>query len=81
MVLKYQTGEEILKGDRVLYHGKPGHVEFVAAKSGDPETDWYVDEYGGGIMVVDGVAGHTFIPTDRIEEYEDLGFVSRADTP
>jgi len=27
---RYQTGDEIRKGDRVLFHGEPGGIEFVA---------------------------------------------------
>jgi hypothetical protein len=79
MILKYQTGEEIHKGDRVLFHREPGRIELVAAEPGDAETDWYVEEYGGGVMIIEAVAGRTFIPADQIDECEDLEFVSRAD--
>jgi len=81
MIFRYQSGEEIKKGDRVLYHREPGHIEIVAAELGDPETDWFVQEYGGGVMVVEKIAGRTFIPADQIEEEEDLEFVSRAEIP
>jgi hypothetical protein len=80
MTLKYPSGEEIRKGDRVLFHRGPGQVELVAEALGKPETDWYVKEYGGGVMIVDAVAGRTFIPADQIDEYEDLEFVARPDT-
>ena len=41
MFVKYQSGEEIRKGDRVLFHGEPGEIEFVAEKLvGDPAVDW-----------------------------------------
>jgi hypothetical protein len=80
MTLKYQSGEEIRKGDRVLFHREPGYIELVASQVGDRETDWYIEEYGGGVMVVDGVAGHTFIPADQLSDCEDLEFVSRAET-
>jgi len=79
MPFSYQTGEEIKKGDRVLYHGEPGEIEFVAAPvlSG-PETDWYVTEYGGGVMVIEPkVFGRAFLP--RTDDAEDLVFVSRAE--
>ncbi len=81
MILRYATGEEIKKGDRVLFHGDPGFVEFLATEPG-PETDWYIREYGGGIMIIDKVAGSTFVSADQISEYERLGdleFVSRGD--
>ena len=80
MALKYQSGEEIKKGDHVLFHRGPGRIELVASELGDAETDWYVLEYGGGVMVLDSVAGLTFIPADQVSEYEDLEFVSRAET-
>jgi hypothetical protein len=49
MPFTYQSGEEIRKGDRVLFHAEPGEIEFVAdAIIGDPETEWYVEQYGGG---------------------------------
>jgi hypothetical protein len=80
MILKYQTGEEIQNGDRILFHREPGRIELVAAKPGDPETDWYTQEYGG-VMIIEEADGRTFIPADKIEECEDLEFVSRTDAP
>jgi hypothetical protein len=79
MTLKYLSGEEIIKGDRVLFHCGPGQVELIADALGNSETDWYVKEYGGGVMIIDAVAGRTFIPADQIDEYEDLEFVARLD--
>jgi len=79
LVLRYRSGEEIRKGDRVLFHGSPAEVELVACDANDPETAWYIEEYGGGVMVSDPmVSGRTFIPKDQLDEYEDLEFVSRA---
>jgi len=78
LVLKYLSGEEIKKGDHILHHGEPGTIEFVALALGAVETDWYVKEFGGGVMVVDRAFGHIFIPADQLAEYEDLEFVSRA---
>jgi hypothetical protein len=75
----YQTGEPILKADRVRYHGESGTVEFVIAeKAGDPALDWYVDEYpGGGVMLNVATFGSIFL-----SEYDDdLIFVSRAPLP
>jgi hypothetical protein len=81
LVLKYRSGEEIRKGDRVLFHGNPAEVEFVACDSNDPEAAWHMKEYGGGVLVSDPmVSGRTFIPTDQLDEYEDLEFVSRSKT-
>lgn len=81
MVLKYRSGEEIKKGDRILFHREPARIELVASDPGDPEADWFIQECGGGIMIRDDIAGHTFIPADQIGGCEDLEFVSRADTP
>jgi hypothetical protein len=77
-MLTYLSGEEIKKGDRVLFHREPGTIEFVALALGDPETDWFVREYGVGVMILDGVAGRTFIPADLLPDCEDFEFVSRA---
>ncbi len=45
----------------------------------DPEAAWHIQEFGGGVLILDPmVSGRTFIPTDQLEEYEDLEFVSRA---
>jgi hypothetical protein len=79
LILKYRSGEEIRKGDRVRFHGNPAEVELVACDRNDPEAAWHMEEYGGGVMILDPmVSGRTFIPTDQIDEYEDLEFVSRA---
>jgi len=78
VILKYQSGEEIKKGDRVLFHGNPAEIEFIALDLSDPKTEWYMRAYGGGVSVLDPmVSGRTFIPADHLEEYEDLEFVSR----
>ena len=39
-----------------------------------------MQEYGGGVMVVEKVTGRTLIPANQIEE-EDLEFISRAEIP
>ena len=77
MPFHYQTGEEIKKGDRVLFHGEPGEIEFVATVLGeDAVLDWYVQEYGGGVMVLEPkFFGRAFLP--RTDNAEDLVFVSR----
>jgi hypothetical protein len=80
MVLKYRSGEEIKKGDRVLFHGNPATVELVAVAPAIGEEAWYVDEYGGGVMILDPLrSGRTFIDAAQIPECEDLEFVSRVD--
>ena len=73
----YQSGEEIRKGDRVLFHGEPGEIEFVAGPLADPATDWYVEEYGGGVMVAEPkFFGRAFLTEPH--GVDDLGFVCRA---
>ena len=80
MILKYRSGEEVKKGHRVLFHGNPSEIEFVAPELNDPKMEWYVLTYGGGVSVLDPmISRNTFIPADQLEEYEDLKFVSRAD--
>jgi hypothetical protein len=82
MILKYQSGEEIRKGDRVLFHGEPGEIELVASElTGDAETDWHIREHGGGVLIREPkVFGRAFIPANQLDETEDLQFVSRAAT-
>jgi hypothetical protein len=78
--LKYQSGEEIRKGDRVLFHGEPGEIEFIADPLvKDPESDWYVHEYGGDVMVIEPkLFGRAF---SDAENAEDLILVSRSAEP
>jgi hypothetical protein len=45
----YSSGEEIQSGDRILYRGEPGPVEFVSGR-GDSQTGWYVERFGGGFV-------------------------------
>jgi len=47
MILKYRSGEEIKKGDRVPFHGNPTQIELVAREPGDPESAWYLEELAG----------------------------------
>jgi hypothetical protein len=75
---RYQSGEEIKKGERVLLHGEPGEIEFLADPlANDPETEWYVQEYGGGVMVVEPKVMRRAFLSDT-ENAEDLIFVSRS---
>jgi hypothetical protein len=80
MILKYQSGIEIRKGDRILFDGVPSEIELVAAELGDPETDWYVQEFGGGVMILELEGkefGRIFIRAESLENNEDLEFVAR----
>ena len=80
-LLKYRSGEEIKKGDRILFHGNPAEIEFVAFDPNDSEHAWHVQEFGSGVLIADPMAsGRTFIRGDSLAEYEDLEFVSRAAT-
>jgi hypothetical protein len=81
LILKYRSGEEIKKGDHVLLHRNPAEVELVAFDPNEPEHASYVQEFGGGAMILDPmVSGRTFITIDQLNDYEDLEFVSRART-
>jgi hypothetical protein len=81
LILKYRSGEEIRKGDRVLFHGNPAEVELVAVDPNEAEDAWFVQERGGGVMILDPmVSGRAFIATGQLSDYEDLEFVSRAGT-
>jgi hypothetical protein len=81
--LKYRSGEEMRKGDRVQFHGNAAEIEFVAFDPNDPDpaVAWHVMESGGGVMILDpSVSGRTFVGKDSLEDYEDLEFVSRFQT-
>jgi hypothetical protein len=75
--LTYTTGEEIRKGDRVLFHSESGEIELVADPAvPDPETDWYVQEHGPGVMILEPKNfGRVFLPEPQT--VEDLEFVAR----
>jgi hypothetical protein len=49
--LRYASGEEIRKGDRLRYDEHPGIVEFAAFDVDDPEQRWYLESCGIGVMV------------------------------
>jgi hypothetical protein len=79
--VKYQSGEEILKGDRVLFHGEPGEIEFVAENTvGDPIVDWHIKTNGSGVMILEPkFFGRVYIRD--ADNNEDLVFVSRSAEP
>jgi hypothetical protein len=79
-ILRYRSGEEIRKGDRVRFHGNPAEIEPVSCDPDDPnpEVAWYLKEFGGGVLILDPLASErTFVASGELEEYEDLEFVSR----
>ena len=54
-------------------------MELVASEPTDPQSSWYVNEFGEGVLIVDPLAsGRTFISISELGEYEDLVFVARA---
>ena len=73
------TGEEIRNGDRVFFHGDPGEIEFVVEQlTGDAAMDWYMHEFGGGVMLREPKHfGLVFIHAESLPETEDLVFDSR----
>ena len=77
MPLAYMSGEEIKKGDQVRYHGEPGEIEFVADPfTLDSNTQWYVEKYGGGVMVLEPkVFGSVFLSKPHADEH--LEFIRR----
>jgi hypothetical protein len=77
ITLRYRSGEEIRKGDRVRFHGNEAEIEWLAVRADDPE--WHVSEFGSGVMLSDAASGRTFIPSEQLADYEDLGFVARAE--
>ena len=80
--LRYRSGETIRKGDRIRFHGHAAEIELVAdPETADPESEWYVKEFGGGVLITDpSVSGRTFIDKDSLGKYEDLEFVARSES-
>jgi hypothetical protein len=79
LVFHYRSGEEIKVGDRVLFHLEPGFIEaIVTGLNGEPDNDWHMTEFGGGIMILEDRLGRTFIHAESVAELEDLEFVGRA---
>jgi hypothetical protein len=77
-VLRYQSGEEIKRGDRVLFHLRPAEVELVVTNADDPITAWFFEEFGGGVLIRDPRdPDPTFIDAAGIPDYEDLEFLGR----
>ena len=77
MPLNYESGDEIREGDKVTLHGESGEIEFVVdGLTGDPAHDWYVQQFGSGVMVLEPKGfGRLFI--SDTEGAEDLVLVSR----
>lgn len=77
--LRYMSGTEIRKGDRVRFHGRMAAIVFAASDLSDTQHACFVQQYGGGVMVEDPAAsGCSFIPVDQLKNYEDLEFIGRA---
>jgi hypothetical protein len=84
MPLRYQSGEGIQKGDRVTYARAAGEIELVADPlTPTPETDWYIQEFGRGVMFLEwgepGTRKYGRVFLTAPEDDEDLDFVSRLD--
>lgn len=76
---RYTSGKIVRAGDQVRYRGDNGKVEFVAnERRGDAAADWYVEQYGGGVMMNLENSGSLFVPGLEIDE--ELELVSRAAT-
>jgi hypothetical protein len=74
MSLKYQSGEEIKAGDHILYNFEPGKIDFVATPE-DPQYAWYVEQHGGGCMILVAPFGSLFVSDPQGDQ--DLEFVAR----
>ena len=75
--MKYRSGEDVRKGDKVLFHGEEGEVEFVAeGPVGNPAIDWNVKHNGPGVMILEPkFFGRVYICES--ETSKELVFVSR----
>lgn len=81
LVLKYRSGEDIRRGDHVLFHGNPAAVEVVSCGPSDPNpvVTWHRREFGDGVLISEVGSGRTFISKEQLE-YERLEFVSRSES-
>ncbi|HEX4321530.1 MAG TPA: hypothetical protein VHZ52_11540 [Acidobacteriaceae bacterium] len=79
MPFTYYTGETIAMGDHVLLNGESGVIEFVADPAvDDPQTEWYVKELGGGVMISKhSIFGSVFSSSPG--DNDELELVSRAE--
>jgi hypothetical protein len=75
MPFRYQSGEEVLAGDKIRYAGEVGTVEFVTSAD-HPEHAWYIEEFGGGCMLKVAPFGNLFLSEPQSDE--DLDLLSRA---
>ena len=75
--MKYRSGEDICKGDKVLFHGEAGEIDYVAeAPIGDPAIDWNLKHNGPGVMILEPkFFGRVYLCDS--EAAEELVFVSR----
>ena len=82
MPFKYQSGEKVKAGDRVLLHGEPGEVALVADPD-DPLSDphdWWIEsagDGGGGVLIAEPkVFGHVFLQ-EKNSDWQALVLVAR----
>lgn len=70
---RYASGDVVQPGDYIRYRGQDGRIEFVASgESGEATTDWYVTEFGGGVMVSIANFGSIFLPGTEIDAEVEL---------
>jgi hypothetical protein len=80
MVFRYQSGEEMQKGDRVTLFDEPCRIESVVTCVEDDA--WTYKEFGGGITIFENKEfGRLFLDAADLNteeyEYKNLKFVSR----
>jgi hypothetical protein len=75
----YPSGHEVKPGDRIRYHGEPGDVQFVVTEAtGEPSTDWFLEEFpGGGVMLTATGFGSVFLADTHTEDALEL--IARSD--
>lgn len=79
MPIFYQSREEVRPGDKIVYAGSPGNVEFVVeSPTGDPAIDGHLTHSpNGGFMIKTAAMGFVFLDNVDNNADEDLDFVSR----
>ena len=74
MRFRYQSGDEILAGDRIRYASEDGVIDLVTDPE-NPDHTWYIEQCAGGCMMLTPSYGRVFVSDPH--EDEDLEFVSR----
>ncbi|MGC4053819.1 MAG: hypothetical protein QM757_32185 [Paludibaculum sp.] len=58
-----------------FWDGHPGEIETIAGSQVEP-SDWFVEQFRGGVLVLEARFGRVFL-TPQDDAFEELVFVAR----